>query len=155
MLIARLIVHGLLAVALLGAITHQLVALLWRAGESVQPVSFVNHYRAARQQLFTRAIVTLYIVTLILGATLYPSYRVDVRVPFEEMSLGWAVGSFELKEHLAGLGLGVLPLYATLWRPRFDDSHRRDRKLVTAFVASVVWFDFLVGHVLNNIRGLG
>jgi hypothetical protein len=154
MLVARLIVHGLLAVTLLGALTHQLVALLWGVGKTVQSSSFVNHYRAARQQLFTRAIVALYIVTLVLGATLYPAYRLDVRIPFEEMSLGWAVGSFELKEHLAGLGLGLLPLYAYLWRPQFNDSHRRDRTLVSAFLAGVVWFDFLVGHVLNNIRGL-
>ena len=155
MLIARLIVHGLLAVTLLGAITHQLVALLWGAGKTAQPASFVSHYRAARQQLFTRAIVALYIATLVLGATLYPTYRVDVRIPFEEMSLGWAVGSFELKEHLAGLGLGSLPLYAHIWRPQFNDGHRRDRTMVSAFLALVVWFDFLVGHVLNNIRGLG
>lgn len=152
MLVARLIVHGLLAVALLGAITHQLTALVTRG--SARGPRFLTHYAAVRRERFTTAIIVLFVLTLGLGATIYPAYRVDVRIPFEEMSLGWAVGLFELKEHIAGLGLGTLPLYAYLWQPQFVDSYRVDRCLVTLFLGAIVWFDFIVGHVLNNMRGL-
>ena len=98
--------------------------------------------------------MVLFLVTLGFGASIYPSYRVDVRVPFEEMSLGWAVGLFEIKEHIAGLGLGTLPLYGYVWRPGFNKGCRLDRPMLTLFMGAIVWFDFIVGHVLNNMRGL-
>jgi hypothetical protein len=151
MLVARLIIHGLLAVALLGAITHQLTGLLVRRAAGS---GFLRHYAAVRPERFTRAVMVLFLFTLGFGATIYPAYRVDVRIPFEEMSLGWAVGLFEVKEHIAGLGLGTLPLYAYIWRPQFNDGHRLDRCMVTLFIGGIVWFDFIVGHVLNNMRGL-
>lgn len=152
MLVARLIVHGLLAVALLGAVTHQLTAFV--SGRAARGAGFLARYAAVRPESFTTAIIVLFLVTLGLGATIYPAYRVDVRIPFEEMSLGWAVGLFELKEHLAGLGLGTLPLYAYVWRRELGESHRLDRCMVTVFLGAIVWFDFIVGHVLNNLRGL-
>ena len=152
MMIAVLIVHGLLAVTLLGAITHQIVAAL-RAKPARGP-SFIEHYTGVNQRVFTWAVVMLYGTTTLSGAIIYPSYRLNVRIPFEEMSLGWAVGLFELKEHFGGLGLCLLPLYAWLWQPQQMQSHARDRLAITAILGFIVWWDFLVGHVLNNIRGL-
>jgi hypothetical protein len=93
-------------------------------------------------------------VQVALGGLVYPSYRVDVRIPFEEMSLGWAIGLFELKEHFAGLGLALLPLYVLVWRPDSAATHRGERIAITLLLAFVVWWDFLVGHILNNLRGL-
>jgi hypothetical protein len=152
MLVARLISHGLLAVALLGALTHQLTAFM--SGRAARGTGFLARYVAVRPERFTTAIIVLFVLTLGFGATIYPAYRVDVRIPFEEMSLGWAVGLFELKEHLAGLGLGTLPLYAYTWRSHPGEGHRIDRCMVTVFLGVIVWFDFIVGHVLNNLRGL-
>lgn len=149
---ALLILHGLVAVALLGAITHQAVSLLRGAGAGSP--SFVDRYVRVRQQTFTVAVVTLYVITFVLGAVIYPSYRLDVRIPFEEMALGWAVGIFELKEHFGGIGFAALPFYASSWRADRDQSHRRDRIALTLLIAVIVWWDFVVGHVLNNIRGL-
>jgi len=156
MITALLILHGLLAVALLGALTHQLVAVL-RSGAAVAAAgksTFLGRYASVGQCGFTTAVVVLYIVTLVLGALIYPTYRIDVRIPFEEMMLYWAVGVFEVKEHWGGIGLGVLPLYAYVWRPQQASSHRRDRVVVTALLTFIVWSDFIAGHVLNNIRGL-
>lgn len=152
MSVALLILHGLVAVALLGAITHQLVSAL----RTPKPagLGFIRRYAGVNERLFTRAVVWLYLAAVVLGAVIYPAYRLEVRVPFEEMFLGWAVGSFELKEHFAGIALGVLPFYAWLWRPDQAETHRRDRIAVTTLLAFVVWWDFLIGHVLNNIRGL-
>lgn len=152
MITALLILHGLAAVALLGAITHQLVS----AAQVRAPTgrSFVARYAAVNQRTFTHAVVVLYGATLLLGAVIYPEYRLEVRTPFEEMSLGWAVGVFELKEHFGGIGLALLPIYAWLWRPERAETHRGDRLGVTALLALIVWWDFLVGHILNNIRGL-
>jgi hypothetical protein len=147
-----LIVHGLAAVALLGALTHQSAALFVRRTAGPQP--FIGRYARVDDRLFVTAIVVLYVLVTLLGGVIYPTYRVDVRIPFEEMGLYWAVGLFELKEHAGGIGLAMLPLYAFVWRRQATTEHDRDRKLITAFLALVVWYDFLTGHVLNNIRGL-
>lgn len=148
-----LILHSLVGVALLGAITHQLVSLLRRGG--ARSDSFVARYAGVNQRVFTMAVVGLFAAQVALGALIYPRYRLDVRIPFEEMSLGWAVGVFELKEHFAGIGLAMLPFYAYTWSTAADIGRQPDRLGVTLLLAFIVWWDFLVGHVLNNIRGLG
>ena len=159
MTLTLLILHGLGGVALLGALTHQLVALvrgqeMVAAGRAAARSSFLGRYTAVGQGGFTIAVVVLYVVSVVLGAVIYPTYRVDVRIPFEEMSLIWAVGLFEIKEHWGGIGLGILPLYAYVWRPQQTATHHRDRLAITIMLSVIVWGDFIAGHVLNNIRGL-
>ena len=65
-----LIIHGLLAVALLGALTHQAMAVLWpvRAGEVD---SFVARFRGVSGRRYANAVCVLWIVTFIFGAWLY------------------------------------------------------------------------------------
>lgn len=156
--IALLILHGLVAVALLGGITHQSVSAI-RAALKPRPAAgsagFVASYVRVDDRVFTYATVVLYIVTAVLGAVIYPSYRIDVRIPFEELGLSWAVGLFEVKEHWAAVGLGILPLYVMAWRSREMVAGQGLRLISTLMIAAIVWNNFLVGHVLNNIRGLG
>jgi len=145
-----LIFHGLVGVAILGAVTHQLVAVWpFRAANTDNCFS---RYRRARAASFTGAVVSLYVVNCCIGAWLYPSYRLDVRIPFEEMGLSKAVGLFELKEHFAGLGLGTLMAYYSAWQK--ESEGMASRLIATSILGFVVWWDFLAGHILNNIRGL-
>ncbi len=144
-----LICHGLLAVALLGAITHQAVNLL--APRPAGRRTFTARYAAADSSAMPNAVMLLYVVCFIFGGVIYPNYRLDVRIPLEEMRLGWALGLFELKEHFGGIGLATLPLYAFFWR---DSSAVAGRRATTLLLAITVWFDFLAGHVINNVRGL-
>jgi hypothetical protein len=146
------IIHGLMAVALLGAITHQVLAVWWSAR---QPVHFVQRFRAVPPAGYANAIVVLFIVTFLLGGWLYPDYRLNVRVVLEQLEMPKANGSFELKEHFAVMGLAMLPAYWDFWRDVADQAHARTRASLTALLAFIVWFNFLVGHVLNNIRGFG
>ena len=145
-----LIVHGLFAVALLGAITHQAVAVLAPASRPAR--SFVGRFRAVPGPSYVNAVVLLYLVTALLGGVLYTEYRVSVRTVVEQLGLWPAHGAFELKEHFAALGLGLLPAYWYYWRVPV---HRRTRTALTALLAFFVWWNFLVGHILNNIRGFG
>lgn len=153
MVTTLLILHGLVGVALLGAITHQTVSVLRR--REARSGSFLNRYTGVNQRTFTIAVLCLYPAVVLIGAIIYPSYRLNVRIPLEEMSLGWAVGLFELKEHFGGIGLALLPMYAYTWRGEAAESHRRDRTALTLLLTFIVWGDFLIGHVLNNIRGFG
>jgi hypothetical protein len=48
----------------------------------------------------------------------------------------------------------MLPLYWLLWRRPPEAGAKPARIAVTLMLAFIVWYGFLVGHVLNNIRGL-
>ena len=149
-----LLLHGLLAVALLGALTHQAVALL-AAGRAMQRGGgFVLRYTQAGRVGFAGAIAILYLLCFALGAVIYPYYRLDVRIPFEEMGLYAHVGQFELKEHWGGIGVGLLPLYLYAWRGEHAVEERANRIGVTWTLMVIVWSDFIIGHFLNNTRGL-
>ena len=146
--ITLLILHGLAAVVLIGGLTHQVAASV-SAG---RPASgFLRHYSAVDGSVMANAIVLAYLVTFILGMLIYPTYRLDVRIALVEMRLPWAIGLFEVKEHWAAIGLASLPLYRHLWR---SGEAPAGRSMLTALLALVVWFNFVVGHLLNNLRGL-
>jgi len=88
-----------------------------------------------------------------LGAVIYPSYRLNVRTYLQDYHLFAAEGSFEIKEHLAAIGLALLPFYRYVWKNPVG-TQLRARLATTGMLALVIWTSFLVGHVLNNIRGL-
>ncbi len=146
-----LIVHGLLAVVLLGGITHQAMSVAW---PSRSKQGIVSSFRAVSGSVYTNANVVLYLVTATLGGTIYPVYRIGVRTYLENARLYPAVGSFEIKEQFISVGLGMLPLYWMLWRRPPEDGTRSARLAVTLILCFIIWYGFLVGHVLNNIRGL-
>lgn len=110
-----LIVHALLAVATLGALTHQAMSVAMPARQAAGPV----------------------------------------RIPLERTGYWKTLGFFELKEHIAALGLGLLPAYWYFWKNPKNPAYDSARKAVTLLLAAMCWFAFLVGHVLNNARGFG
>src|SRR5262249_62170825 len=66
---ALLILHGLVAVALLGAITHQTLAA-WTPS-TAHPRSFFARFRAVQPAGYADAIVGLYLGAAVLGAIVY------------------------------------------------------------------------------------
>ena len=151
MITTLLIVHGLVAVALLGGITHQTAAACWPAR---RPDSFLAAFRAVSGARYTIANIVLYVVTGVLGAVIYPTYRLAVRPYLESARLATINGTFEIKEQFVAVGLGMLPLYWLVWRTPLDTRFGAARAAVTALLCFVVWYGFLTGHVLNNVRGL-
>jgi hypothetical protein len=153
MIVVLLIVHGLLAVTLLGAITHQALSVA-PGTATAGPRSFVRRFRSVNPGAYANAIVVLFSITAIGGALLYPQYRLDVRTALEDMQMRAANGIFEIKEHLAAIGLGLLPTYWLFWRAPLAPEQALARRYLTWLLAFIVWWNFLVGHVLNNIKGL-
>ena len=146
-----LIIHGLMAVALLGAITHQAAAACWPA---TSKASFISSFRGVAGARYTLANIVLYVVTGIFGAVIYPTYRLAVR-PYLESAQLWTInGTFEIKEQFVAVGLGMLPLYWLAWRTPLNAKLASARAAITAMLCFIVWYSFLVGHVLNNVRGL-
>jgi len=150
---ALLIIHGLCAVFMLGALTHQALSVWWPATAGTG--SLFRSFRAVRAAAYANTVVILYIVTATLGAIIYPAYRIAVRVFLEDLRLSAANGVFELKEHVVAVGLGLLPAYWYYWRQPLAAGDATARKAVTALLAAIVWYGFLVGHILNSIRGFG
>ena len=114
MIQALLILHGVVAAALLGALTHQAFSVARRPGSP--PQSFIDRFRTVHSPVFTNVVVLLFAVSIVLGGLLYPRYRVDVRPTLEDLQLRAANGIFEAKEHFAAVGFGLLPAYWLVWR---------------------------------------
>ena len=150
--IALLIFHGLVAFLLLGAVTHQAVSLAW-PGQAKQ--NFVGRFASVRGGAYVNAVIALFAATFSLGAVIYADYRVGARISMEQMRMLAPIGMFELKEHILGLSLGLLPTYWFLWKKAPLADQRGARLGVTLLLAVACWWAFLVGHILNNIRGIG
>jgi hypothetical protein len=150
-----LIVHGLLAVALLGALTHQALSILTPVRQSAGAASFVTRFRAVHGPGYATAVCFLWIATFLFGAWIYTKYRIYLRIPIEQEGFWKTQGAFELKEHVASIGLGLLPIYWYFWKNARVTEYDSPRKWLTACLAGMCWYMFLVGHVVNNVRGFG
>lgn len=148
-----LLAHVIVGAALLGALTHQSFAVA-RGAPTAPGGGFVNRFRGVNSPAFTNAVVVLFAVSVLIGALLYPRYRVDVRPILEDLQLRAANGLFETKEHFAAVGLGLLPVYWVAWRKERAIEWAVTRKYLTWILAALAWFNFLVGELLNNIKGI-
>jgi hypothetical protein len=145
-----LFVHMLFAVTLLGAVTHQAASVLWP--NSTRSKSFVGAYRGVNSTIYVNAVIVLFLCTAVLGSIIYPNYRLNVRPVLHTFHFYKPEGSFEFKEHAVALGTALLPAYWYFWRYPVD-GNRGARNAITVMLALIVWWGFLVGHILNNIRG--
>ena len=149
-----LTIHMLLAVALLGAVTHQALSVLAPARRTTPDGGFVERFRRVNGAVYAGAVCVLWVLTFVFGGWIYTRYRIYVRGPIEQEEFWTTLGVFELKEHLAVIGLGVLPIYWFFWKNARNTEYDNARRWTTALLAAMVWFMFLVGHVVNNVRGL-
>ena len=148
-----LIIHGLLAVALLGALTHQAVAVLMPVRQAAG--NFVGRFRAVPAAGYATAVCMLWVLTFIMGAWIYVKYRIYIRIPIEQAGFWKTQGFFDFKEHVASIGLTLLPAYWLFWKNAHNPEYDTVRKVLTVYLAASCWFIFIVGHVVNNVRGFG
>lgn len=148
-----LIIHGLLAVALLGAITHQAVSVAWPRRD--KSTSFVASFRGVNGMTYTNAIIVLFLITATLGSIIYPAYRINVRTVLQALQMRGPEGAFEVKENFVAIGAALLPAYWYFWRRHDTKDSQGTRTAITVILAIIVWWAFLVGHIINNIRGFG
>ena len=150
-----LIIHGLLAVALLGALTHQAMAVLMPVRQSGRQDS--SRAFAPSPPLATppqSASCGFSRSSWGRGST--PSIASTCAFRSSRPATGKPKASSSFKEHAATLGLGAASdLLVLLEERRTIRNTTGIRKSVTAVLAFICWFDFLVGHVLNNVRGFG
>jgi hypothetical protein len=153
-------VHALLAVALLGALTHQAAAVLRQpraraAGAPAAAGGFVTRFRSVSGPAYAAAVCVLWVLAFVIGGWIYAKYRIYVRVPIEQEGFYKTLGAFELKEHFTTIGLGLLPFYWHLWKNARNTVYDSARKWLTVVLAGICWYAFLAGHIVNNVRGFG
>ena len=146
------LVHGLISVALLGAITHQAFAVAARRVDA-RGTSFIARFRGTDPGAYSTAIVILFATVILSGALLYPNYRMIVRPALQALDLRAANGIFEIKEHLSAIGLILLPAYWAAWRLPLAPEYSAARIGLTWILASMVWWNFVVGQLLVSIKG--
>jgi hypothetical protein len=142
----------LVAVALIGAITHQTLAVFAPVNKS--PQSFFARFRAVNAGHYVNAIIVLFVIANLIGWIVYPNYRIGARLQMTDLRLFVQVGTFEVKENVMAIGLATLPFYWWLWQPANAEQYATTRKFTTLFIAMLVWYGFLIGHFLNNIAGI-
>jgi hypothetical protein len=148
-----LLVHLVLAVGLIGALTHQAVSVLMPVRKLAGPPDFITRFRAVPAPIYATAVCVLWILTFILGSFIYTKYRIYIRIPIEQAGFWWTQGFFDYKEHIASIGLTLLPAYWYFWKNADKREYDTARMMVTLFLAAAAWFLFIVGHILNNTRG--
>jgi hypothetical protein len=122
-----LIVHGLVAVALLGAITHQALAT-W-APSRARPDSFFGRFRGVPSASYANAIVVLYAVSTLLGGIVYLDFRIrhQARSGARRRVAGARSlrpqGAFRI--HWVGASAGLLGVLAATARRRIRTHARR------------------------------
>jgi hypothetical protein len=148
-----LFVHLILAVGLLGALTHQAMAV---ALPVRQPsAGIVSRFRSVSAAGYATAVCVLWVLTFLVGSFIYTKYRTYIRIPLEEGHYYKTGGFFDFKENVATIGLVLLPAYWYFWKNVDNPEYDNARKGVTLVLAVMCWFLFIVGHVLNNTRGFG
>ncbi len=148
-----LLVHLILSVGLIGALTHQAMAVAWPVHRPATGI--VTRFRAVPAAGYATAVCVLWILTCIVGSFIYTKYRIYIRIPLEAGHYYKTGGFFDFKEHVATLGLVLLPAYWYFWKNAQNPAYDNARKGVTIVLAAMCWFLFIVGHVLNNTRGFG
>jgi len=148
-----LLIHLLLAVGLLGALTHQAMAVALPARQTAGGI--VARFRSVSAPTYATAVCVLWVLTFLVGSYIYPSYRINIRIPLEQGHYFKTGGFFDFKEHIAAIGLVLLPAYWFFWKNAQNPEYDNARKGVTLVLAAMCWFLFIVGHVLNNTRGFG
>jgi hypothetical protein len=93
------------------------------------------------------------VLTFLVGSYIYTQYRIYIRIPLEQTGHYKTGGFFDFKEHVASIGLTLLPAYWYFWKNAQNTDYDNARKGVTLVLAVMCWFLFIVGHVLNNTRG--
>jgi hypothetical protein len=149
-----LFVHLILALGLLGALTHQAVAVALPARQA-SGGGIIARYRSVRASGYATAVCTLWVLTFFVGAYIYTAYTIYIKIPLIAEHYFKTGAFFDFKEHVASLGLLLLPAYWYLWKNADNPEYDNARKGVTIVLASFCWFLFLVGHFLNNARGFG
>ncbi len=145
-----LVLHAGGSIVLIGSATHHALQM--------------RHYLRGRfgreklEKLYAKVVSVAYVVTFVLGAMLYPSYRVHVRGYQLDRDAPAFSELFDVKETYASLALVVavaLGALAYTLRPAETPVLTRVYAVMSFIVCAVVWFNVIAGLLVVSARGVG
>lgn len=145
-----LVLHAGGSIVLIGAATHHALQM--------------RHYlrgqfgREKLEKTYAKVVSVAYVVTFLLGAMLYPTYRVNVRGFYLDRAAPAFAGLFDVKEMYASLALTVavaLGALALTLRPAESPALARVYAIMSLIVCGVVWLDVIAGLLVVSVRGIG
>jgi len=96
------------------------------------------------------------ILTYVIGALIYPAYRIYIRHHYFDPQLPWATGLFEVKEHWGALGLAMFVVFYLL-RRTFRPAEEKDKLVLyvpLCFLLNLIlWYKVVVGCYLTMLKG--
>ena len=112
-----------------------------------------ERFRAVNPMGYANTVVILYFVTFVVGSLIYPIFVLDVKGAIADFGMRKTIGVFQIKEHVAVIGLFLLPVYWHYWRNATLENLGTRRFLTTTIMVST-WWNLVAGHILNNVKGL-
>lgn len=133
---------------LVGSLTHNLLIV----------IKYVRG-KFGRQKLefyYNRVSLWSYGIVYVLGALIYPAFRVYMRAEYFDTQTPWATGLFEVKEHWGAVGLAFFFVYYYL-RKNFKPNIEKEKLwLYVPFCVVlniIVWYKTVVGCYLSLLKG--
>lgn len=143
-----LLVHLFATFVLVGSMTHNLLIV----------VGYVRgkFSRQKLEWLYVRVSLWAYIIVYIIGALIYPAFRIYIRHDFLDPQLPWATGLFEVKEHWGAVGLALLFVYYFL-RKSFRPAEEKDKLFLYVplclLLNIILWYKVIVSCYLTLLKG--
>ena len=143
-----LLAHLFVTIVLVGSLGHNLLVV----------VKYVRGKfgRQKLEWLYVRVGLWSYVIVYVLGALIYPAYRVHIRHHYFDPELPWATGLFEVKEHWGAVGVALFFVYYFL---RKNMQPEKEREKLFFYVALcvllnvIVWYKVVVGCYLSLLKG--
>nr|HEX4316191.1 hypothetical protein [Kofleriaceae bacterium] len=145
---AVVLVHAIAALVLVGAATHHAVVAIGLVRGAVR-------LRLAR--IYAATVAIAWTASFALGLLAYPAFRVGVRAGYLDAAEPWASNLFDIKEHVAALGLPlVLGVFALSRRlePRTDRALAGGYAALVVLAAALAWIDVIAGLLVTMARGV-
>jgi amino acid transporter len=143
-----LLVHLFVTFVLVGSMTHGLLIVIdYLRGK---------FNRQKLEWLYVRVALWSYVIVYVIGALIYPAYRIYIRHNYFDPQLPWATGLFEAKEHWAVVGMAMFFVYYFL-RKNLQPAEEKDKLWLyvpLCFLLNIiVWYKVVVGCYLTILKG--
>ena len=143
-----LLLHLFVTFVLVGSMTHSLFVV----------IDYIRgkFNRQKLEWLYVRTALWSYVIVYVIGALIYPAYRIYMRQQYFDTQLPWATGLFEVKEHWGAVGLAmffVLYLLRKNLRPAEEKEKLWFYVPLCFLLNIIVWYKVIVGCYLTLLKG--
>jgi len=142
-----LLIHLFATFVLVGSMTHNLLIV----------VGYLRGKfgRQKLEWLYVRVSLWAYVIVYVIGALIYPAFRVRIRPDFDQ-DIPWATGLFEVKEHWGAVGLALFFVYYFL-RKSFQPNSEKEKLFLyvpLCFLLNIIlWYKVIVSCYLTLLKG--